>query len=276
MDHLFATDIRSYPGLSTAELRSAFLVGDLFQPGKLVLRHWETDRTVLGGAVPTQGALPLGSQPELVSAFFCERREAGIINIGSAGSVVVDGVRHALGPLDGLYVGRGAKDVVFASDNPADPAQFYLLSYPAHAAHPTSFIARAGVAGTDLGAPETANARTLYKYIHTGGVRSCQLVMGLTVLKTGGVWNTMPPHTHLRRSEVYLYFKVPAHAAVFHFMGTPAETRHLVVRSGEAVLSPPWSIHTGVGTANYTFIWGMGGENQEFSDMDPAPVDTLF
>lgn len=275
MDHLPASDVRTYARMSTAELRSSFLLTGLFQPGRVQLRYWETDRAVVGGAVPTRGKLLLPTAPPLAAAHFCDRRELGVLNTGGEGTVEVDGRTHALGHLDCLYVGRGARRVAFASKRPGQPARFYLLSYPAHATHPTAVLRRADVAGVELGAPETANARTIYKYIHAGGLASCQLVMGVTVLRPGSVWNTMPPHTHSRRSEVYLYFDVPENAAVMHLMGKPDETRHLVVRDREAVLSPPWSIHCGAGTTNYGFIWGMGGENQDFADMDPAPLATL-
>ena len=274
MDLIPATDVRSYPRMTTEELRRSFLVDGLFTPGAVKLKYWETDRTVIGGAVPTTGPLALGAPRELASASFCERRELGIINVGGPGAVVVDGQSYAAGRLDSLYVGRGAQDIRFSSNDAAQPAQFYLLSYPAHTAYPTTFAPFNAAAGAALGGPATANARQLHKLIHPGGIKSCQLVMGYTLLQPGSVWNTMPPHTHLRRSEVYLYFDVPAAAAVFHLMGEPGETRHLVVRDREAVLSPPWSIHSGTGTANYGFIWGMGGENQEFADMDMVnPAD---
>ncbi|MDB6169586.1 MAG: 5-keto-4-deoxyuronate isomerase [Verrucomicrobia bacterium] len=262
--------------LAPEELRQQFLVAGLFRPGEIHLRGWETDRTVLGGAVPLAAPLVLPNFPALRAAFFFERREAGIINLGGAGSVRVDGVDHPLGNLDALYVGRGVREVVFASSSAAAPARFYLLSYPAHAAYPTRRVGFADVAGISLGARENANQRTLFKIFHPAAFPTCQLVMGFTRLETGSVWNTMPPHTHLRRSEVYLYFDVPPAQAVFHFMGGPRSTRHLVVRDLEAVLSPPWSVHCGAGTAAYGFVWGMGGENQEFADMDPAPLADLL
>lgn len=275
MEIIPASDLRSYARQTTDELRSAFMAAGLFRPGKVTLKYWETERTVLGGAMPTRARIVLPAEKEVASAHFCERRELGVINTGGPGSVEVDGQTYELGTLDCLYVGRGARSVAFRSRRSARPAQFFLLSYPAHAAHPTTLVRHADVPAVALGAPETANGRTLFKYIHPDGVKSCQLVMGVTLLQRGCVWNTMPPHTHLRRSEVYLYFDVPAHAAVFHLMGQPGETRHLVVHDREAVLSPPWSIHSGVGTENYGFIWGMGGENQVFADMDPAPIPTL-
>lgn len=275
MNQIPAADVRSYGSMTTRALRDAFLLSGLFKPGQLALRYWETDRAVVGGAVPTRGKLVLGTARELAAKFFCERRELGIINTGAAGVVEVDGVRFELGFLDCLYVGRGSQRVSFSSRRATQPAKFYLLSYPAHATHPTTLARHSETAGTALGAPVTANGRTLYKFIHADGIKSCQLVMGLTLLQPGSVWNTMPPHTHSRRSEVYLYFNVPETAAVFHFMGKPDETRHLIVRDREAVLSPHWSIHSGAGTDNYGFIWGMGGENQDFADMDPAPINSL-
>ena len=274
MDIIPAIDPRGYTRMSTSELRQAFLVGGLFQPGALVLKYWETDRTVIGGAVPGATKLSLACPRELAATYFNERRELGIINIGDAGTVEVDGTVYSMQPLDCLYVGRGVRNVAFTSANAASPAQYYLLSYPAHTTYPTAQAALAQTPPTELGDATQANARTLYKFIHTGGIKSCQLVMGMTVLKPGSVWNTMPPHTHLRRSEVYLYFKISADSALFHFAGHPTETRNLLVRDREAVVSPPWSLHSGVGTSNYTFIWGMGGENQDFADMDKvAPAD---
>ena len=276
MEILPSIDPCGYSHMSTNELRRAFLVEGLFQPGQLALKYWETDRTVIGSAVPGAEKLALTCPRELSANFFNERRELGIINLGEAGTVEVDGKSHALLPLDCLYVGRGVRSVVFASAEAARPAQFYLLSYPAHVDHPTALASFATTTGTQLGTPEGANRRLLYKFIHTGGIKSCQLVMGVTVLQPGGIWNTMPPHTHLRRSEVYLYFNVPAESAVFHFAGRPEETRNLLVHDRQAVLSPPWSIHCGAGTSAYSFVWGMGGENQEFADMDAAPIKTLL
>lgn len=260
---------------SPEELRHEFLLSGLFVPGEISLHWWETDRTVVGGVCPAGSDLPLPNPDALRAACFFERREAGILNLGGPGVVKVDGTEHRLESLDALYVGRGAREVAFGSRDSAQPARFYLLSYPAHAAHPTRHVAFRGVAGTRLGSREGANERTIYKLIHPGAFPTCQLVMGVTRLEPGSVWNTMPPHTHLRRSEAYLYFNLPPDQAVFHFMGHPGETRHLVVRDGEVVLSPPWSIHCGVGTSHYSFVWGMGGENQEFADMDPAPISAL-
>ncbi len=266
---------RATPTLSPDELRAEFLVSGLFQPGAATFNYWETDRTIVGGIMPGAAALELPNPPEVRSAFFLERREAGVINLGGPGAVTVDGTTHPLEPLDALYLGRGTKAVSFTSRSADAPARFYFLSYPAHTAYPVRHLPVKEATGTRLGARESANERTLYKLIHPGAFPTCQLVMGFTRMEPGSVWNTMPPHTHLRRSEVYCYFQVPAGQAVFHFMGEPAATRHLVVRDLEAVLSPSWSVHTGCGTAAYAFVWGMGGENQEFADMDPAPVASL-
>lgn len=261
---------------TTAELRRTFLIESLFSADRVDLNYWETDRTIVGSAVPVAGPLMLeASRKELAADYFLERREIGILNIGGEGSVEVDGTAHAMSKLDCLYIGRGARSVLFTSRNNADPAKFYLLSYPAHTTYPTTLAKQSEAAAVHLGSPETANERTIYKYIHGDGIRSCQLVMGITCMKPGSVWNTMPSHTHLRRSEAYLYFDMdPAHR-VIHLMGEPSETRHLVVAPGQAILSPVWSIHSGAGTASYSFCWGMGGENQDFNDMDGFPIADL-
>lgn len=262
--------------MTTEELRRYFHVGGLFQAGELRLQWWEVDRTVIGGVVPAEAAIALPNPAELRAQFFCERREVGVVNLGGNGSVLVDGVEFVLERFDALYIGRGAREVSFRSADASKAAKFYLLSYPAHAAYPTAKVAFKEAEPLVLGSKETSNERHLCKLIHAGRFPTCQLVMGVTMLQKGSVWNSMPPHTHLRRSEVYLYFDVAPEHAVFHFMGEPTETRHIVMRDGEAVLSPPWSLHCGCGTANYGFVWGMGGENQEFTDMDPAPVAKLL
>jgi 4-deoxy-L-threo-5-hexosulose-uronate ketol-isomerase len=261
--------------LSPEELRNEFLVTGLFQPGKVSLHWWETDRAVMGGICPAADELALPSPGALRASYFLERREAGLLNLGGPGRVRVDGADHRLEHFDALYLGRGTKAVAFASESAAQPARFWLLSYPAHVSYPVRQVAFREIPGVRLGQRENANERTLYRMIHPGAFPTCQLVMGVTCLAAGSVWNTMPPHTHLRRSEVYLYFDLPPDQMVLHLMGRPQATRHLVVRDCEAVLSPPWSIHSGVGTANYSFVWGMGGENQEFDDMDPAPIREL-
>jgi 4-deoxy-L-threo-5-hexosulose-uronate ketol-isomerase len=261
--------------LSTQELRDAFLVQGLFTPDAITLRHIDLDRVVLGGAVPCRDTLALIAPQSLAAEYFLERRELGVLNIGAPGSVLVDGQRHKLNKLDVLYVGRGARDVRFESDNAEHTAKFYLISYPAHASHPTTCIDGASVTGSPIGSAERANARKIAKYIHADGARSAQLVMGVTRLESGSVWNTMPAHSHFRRTEVYLYFDVPDDGVVVHLMGEPNESRHLIVRNEEVVLSPPWSIHSGCGTSAYTFCWAMGGENRDYTDMQQVAMGDL-
>ncbi|EDY81242.1 5-keto 4-deoxyuronate isomerase superfamily [Verrucomicrobiia bacterium DG1235] len=272
---LHASDPKSTRRFNSSDLIASYTVKDLFKAGELNLAYWEVDRTAIGGAIPTETSLKLGGSKFLATEFFCDRRELGVINLGGQGTVSVDGDDFALGPKDALYVGRGSREVSFSSADASSPAVFYLLSYPAHAEHPTMVVKAADIEPLELGTPEEANERSLYKMICPGVVESCQLVMGFTVLKPGSVWNTMPPHTHARRSEVYLYFDVPEDKAVMHFMGEPDETRHLVMRNLEAALSPNWSIHCGAGIGNYSFVWGMGGENQDFTDMDHLQVSNL-
>jgi 4-deoxy-L-threo-5-hexosulose-uronate ketol-isomerase len=268
-----------FPRMTTSELRETFLLDGLFEPGALQVTYVDLDRTVIGSAVPTLAPLHLETYPELRADYFCERRELGVLNIGARGTVTVDDQQHELSNLDCLYIGRGSRKVIFASADAEKPAAFYLLSYPAHAEFPTrlaTFEHDIKPGAVHLGSTETCNKRTIYKAIHLEGVRSCQLVMGFTLLEEGSNWNTMPPHTHMRRSEVYCYFNVdPAHR-VMHFMGPPQETRHLVLADRNVVVSPGWSIHAGVGTRNYGFCWGMGGENQRYDDMDPAPLTELL
>ncbi len=271
----FSPNQNDYPKLCTDGLRANFLIESLFAPDKLELVYSDADRAIIGSAVPTSAELKLSADAELRAAFFCERRELGILNIGESGAVTVDGKRHEMNKLDCLYVGRGSKDVSFTSKDASKPAAFYLLSYPAHAAYPTTLATIKDAAPVELGTLADANRRTIYKYIHVEGIKSCQLVMGFTKLQEGAVWNTMPPHTHTRRSEVYIYFDLDPKRRVMHFMGTPQQTRHLVVADRQVVISPSWSIHCGCGTGAYTFCWGMGGENQTFDDMDPAPAAQL-
>jgi 4-deoxy-L-threo-5-hexosulose-uronate ketol-isomerase len=275
MELRYTPDIERYPRLTANELRAGYLVQNLFQPGTMHLVYTDVDRAIIGGIVPTTQKLLLGTSKELASSFFAERREIGVINIGGKGAITVDSKEFALAKRDCLYIGRGSKQLEFSSMNPQEPAWFYLVSYPAHVTHPTRLATVADAEPVALGTQRDANQRTIRKYIHGGGIPSCQLVMGFTELKEGSIWNTMPPHTHARRSEIYLYFDLPVDAAVFHFMGSAPETRHLVVRNGEAVLSPPWSIHCGAGTRHYCFVWAMGGENQEFTDMDQVAVGML-
>jgi 4-deoxy-L-threo-5-hexosulose-uronate ketol-isomerase len=270
-------DAVRYPRMTTAELRETFLLEGLFSEGAIEMRYVDLDRAVIGGAVPTSTPLTLETAPELRSDYFCERREIGVLNVGGAGTVTVDGQKFALGKLDCAYAGRGSKVVTFASDNAAEPAAFYLLSYPAHAEYPAKMVtfAELEAGAVHLGSEETCNKRSIYKAIFLDGIRSCQLVMGFTLLAPGSNWNTMPPHTHMRRSEVYFYFDVDPAQRVLHLMGPADETRHLVMSDREVVVSPGWSIHAGVGTKSYGFCWGMGGENQRYDDMDAVPIATL-
>ena len=260
--------------LSTEQLRETFLIGGLFRPGEVIAHYTDLDRMICGAAVPTGAPLGLPTDKELGTSFFLERREIGILNVGSgAGVVRVGGIAHTLSTLDCLYIGLGEKDVVF-ENGPAGQAQFYFVSTPAHAKHPTTVARRADASAAPIGDATKANRRTILKYIHPEGIKSCQLVLGFTEFEPGNIWNTMPPHTHSRRTEIYLYFDLGENIAM-HFMGEPQATRHLVVRDREVVLSPAWSIHCGVGTGAYRCVWAMGGDNQNFSDMDPAPIATL-
>lgn len=256
--------------MSSADIRRGLVVGRLFQPGKAVLRYWETDRTVVGGVMPGRIPLALPVPDALKARYFAERRELGIINLGGAGQIVADGRRYSMGRLDTLYIGRGTRRISFISGSAAAPARFYLLSYPAHAGYPTRRGRLAEIKPRVLGSRREENHRLLHQVIHPGGIRSCQLVMGFTLVQPGSKWNTMPPHTHLRRSEVYCYFGFPRGGHVKHFAGHPDSIRTLRLREGEAVLSPPWSVHSGEGSTHYGFVWGMGGENQDFNDMDPV------
>jgi 4-deoxy-L-threo-5-hexosulose-uronate ketol-isomerase len=275
MKYLQMADPVRFQRMTTTELRETFLLDDLFQPGALELAYADLDRTVMGGAMPTTAPLTLEAPPQLKASFFLERRELGVLNAGGAGSVTVDGKTFALDKLDCLYIGRGSKEVTFASDEAEKPACFYLLSYLAHADYPTDMVKFAELTPLELGSLQTCNKRLLYKAIHREGIRSCQLVMGFTLLAEGSNWNTMPPHTHSRRSEIYFYFDIQPTQRVVHLMGPPDQTKHIFVADKNVVISPGWSIHSGVGTQNYGFCWGMGGENQEYTDMDPAPIVEL-
>lgn len=265
-------DVKHY---DTSRLREEFLIDDLFAPDEIRLVYSHIDRIITGSAVPAGKALSLSSGAELHAEYFLDRRELGVINIGGEGAVTVDGKCYALRNRDGLYVGMGAKEIEFSSDDPENPAKFYLNSAPAHRVCPTVLIKPENCARVELGSLEESNHRTICKYILPGQVESCQLVMGMTSLKPGSVWNTMPCHTHDRRMEVYLYFDLPENALVFHYMGEPSETRHIVMRNQQAVISPSWSIHSASGTQAYTFIWGMVGENQAFDDMDGVKMADL-
>lgn len=270
------TSPEQIPGATQQQLRERYLVEDLFVPGSVrtVVTHY--DRVVAVGAVPTDAPLALEAVPQIRSEQFLDHREIGIVNIGAPGAVTADGHRHAMTTGACLYLGRGVQDVSFDSDDPAAPARFYGFSAPAHTTYPTALVEPGQGTVRELGDPLTSNRRTLNQYIHENGVRSCQVVMGVTQLHPGSMWNTMPAHTHDRRTEFYVYFDVAHDARVVHLMGEPSETRHLMVGDGGLVLSPSWSIHSGVGTSNYSFVWAMAGENQSFDDMDPAPVTSLL
>ncbi|TFG83024.1 MAG: 5-dehydro-4-deoxy-D-glucuronate isomerase [Spirochaetales bacterium] len=265
-------DVRSY---DTEEQRKSFLVENIFAEDEILLTYSHQDRVVFGGAMPLKGRLLLESGKDFGTEYFLARRELGVINIGGPGRMIPDDAVIEMLKGDGAYVGMGTKTVSFESDSATDPAKFYLVSAPAHQSYPTVKIAFSNANPKKLGTADFSNARTIYQYVHPAVCKSCQLVMGLTILEKGSVWNTMPCHTHERRMEVYLYFDMAADTKVFHFNGTPSETRHLVVANEQAVISPSWSIHSGVGTASYTFIWGMAGENQTFDDMDFVAPENL-
>ena len=268
-------DAVRFERMNTAEIRESFLVDTLFVPGQINLVYSIQERMIVGSIVPTNQKILLGTYKELASEYFTERREIGLINIGDVGAIFVDGNKFVLEHKEALYIGRGAKKVEFVSENVSKPAQFYLVSLPAHTTYPTAKIGLKSAEPVHLGDEKNSNKRTIYKYIHEKGVKSCQLVMGMTELADGSIWNTMPAHTHIRRTEVYMYFGLDKDAVVFHYMGKPSETRHIVVRNGQAVISPIWSIHCGAGTKNYSFVWAMGGENQNYADMDVVPMDEL-
>lgn len=264
-------DVKHY---TTDRLREEFLIDDLFKTDEIKTVYSHIDRIITGSVVPVK-PIALTAGEEIRAEYFLQRREIGIINIGGKGTVTVDGTVYELEYKDGIYIGMGAKDVVFASTDESKPAKFYFNSAPAHATYPTVHIKPENCIQVELGSLEQSNHRVITKYILPGQVESCQLVMGMTSLKPGSVWNTMPCHTHDRRMEVYLYFEMPEDALVFHYMGEPTETRHIVMRNEQAVISPSWSIHSGSGTRNYTFIWGMVGENQDFDDMDGVAMKDI-
>jgi len=259
----------------TTALRRHFLVETIFRPDEVSLTYSHIDRVVIGGAMPVQARLPLESLKPIGARTFLERRELGVINVGGPGRIVVDGAAHDLAKLESLYVGRGAADVLFETADATNPARFYLVSAPAHADHPTRRIAIADAKCIELGASESANVRTIHQVIQPDVCASCQLAMGFTVLEAGSVWNTMPAHRHDRRCEIYFYFDLAPDARVFHLMGSPDETRHVVVANEQAVLSPAWSMHSGVGTRAYAFVWAMAGDNQDYADMDAIAMSDL-
>jgi 4-deoxy-L-threo-5-hexosulose-uronate ketol-isomerase len=265
-------DVKKY---DTAQLRTEFLVEKLFEPDAVLMTYTHNDRLIIGGALPAKEDLRLETVDLIRSAYFCERREVGIICIENEGSVSVDGVVHELSYKDAVYVGRGAKEVIFKSRDRAKPAKFYFASAPAHKEYPTAKIDAQIRRTRELGVKALSNERTLNQIILSEIVPCCQLQMGLTEIKEGSVWNTMPPHTHSRRMEAYFYFKVPESQAVCHFMGEPQETRHIFISNEQAIISPSWSIHSAAGTSHYTFIWAMCGENLDYDDMDTFTADKL-
>lgn len=271
----------------TQRLRSEFLIDDLFHPDEIKMVYSHIDRIITGSAVPVKGSLTLEAGDELRAEYFLQRREMGVINIGQPGIITIDGRDYEVGYKEGMYIGMGKRDITFASKDASNPAKFYINSAPAHMTYPTVLIKREGTPSDDvviikdenkkeLGTLEASNHRVINKYILPGQVESCQLEMGMTELKPGSIWNTMPCHTHDRRMEVYLYFDIPEDAYVLHLMGEPQETRHIIMRNEQAVISPSWSIHSGAGTQAYTFIWGMVGENQDFDDMDDVRNQDLL
>ncbi|MCP1111274.1 5-dehydro-4-deoxy-D-glucuronate isomerase [Ohessyouella blattaphilus] len=276
-------DVKHY---TTERLREEFLIEKVFREDEIYLVYSHIDRIITGSAMPIKKELVLTAGDELRAEYFLQRREMGVINIGGPGTIIVDGKAYEVGTKEGMYIGMGKKDIAFSSQDSENPAKFYINSAPAHMTYPTILIKPEGTPSDDvvivkdenkveLGTLEDANHRTICKYILPGQVESCQLEMGITALEPGSVWNTMPCHTHDRRMEVYLYFEIPEDSFVMHFMGEPTETRHLVMRNEEAVISPSWSIHSGCGSRNYTFIWGMVGENQDFDDMDNVDLKDL-
>lgn len=261
--------------LDTQGLRREFLIEEVFKPGEIRLTYSHTDRIIVGGAVPLDRPLDGSSGEALKADFFLERREMGVINIGGEGTVELDGEAYPLAPREGLYAGMGVKKILFRSQDPANPARFYLASAPAHKSYPVKRVSLESAGKVELGSRSASNKRCIYQYVHPAVLDSCQLVMGMTLLEEENVWNTMPAHTHDRRMEVYLYFDMAPESRVFHFCGTPDETRHIIMKNEQAVISPSWSIHSGAGTSNYSFIWAMVGENQTFTDMDAVGMEDL-
>ena len=271
----FAIDPVSAAALNTEELREHFLIEELFTLGGVNWTYTHYDRMAVGGAMPEGKPLDLESIEPTGTVNFLDRREMIAVNVGGAGTISVDGTEHALAPRDMLYVGMGSADVSFSSAKSGEPAKFYLLSAPAHASYPTRLIRQSDAKRLDLGSQETANERSIFQFVHPDSVQTCQLVVGLTSFAPGSVWNTMPAHVHDRRIEAYLYFDLKPDAFVVHLMGEPDETRHLIVRNEQAILSPPWSIHSGAGTGAYTFIWAMAGDNVDYTDVEKVPMEAL-
>ncbi|EOS57769.1 5-dehydro-4-deoxy-D-glucuronate isomerase [Paenibacillus barengoltzii] len=276
MERRYASHPQEVKQFDTDRLRKEFHIPTLFTPDRLELVLTHEDRLIIGGANPVRQDVKLETDlKELGVSYFLERRELGAINVGGPGSIIVDGTEYELNNKDCLYVGKGSREVIFRSKDASKPAKFYLNSAPAHKEFPTAKTTLAEAESGALGSIENSNERTIHRFIHENGIQSSQLVMGMTQLKTGNMWNTMPAHVHPRRMEAYMYFDLAEDAVVFHLMGEPNETRHLVVRNEQAVISPSWSIHSGVGTSNYTFIWGMAGDNKAYADMDAVPMKDL-
>lgn len=276
MEIRFGNSPAETKSMDTQQLRKNFLIENVMTDDQVEYTYSHYDRAIIGGAKPVNKTLPLKNDEELKSNFFLERREIGIINVGNTGKVTADSVEYTLNKLDCVYLGRGTEKVEFSSASADAPAHFFFMSVPAHHKYPNTFMSASEASPVEMGDTSTSNERIIYKYIHLDGIKSCQLVMGLTILKDGSVWNSVPPHTHTRRMESYFYFDVPATHQVFHYMGQPQETRHLAVKNHQAAISPPWSVHFGCGTANYAFIWAMAGENQVFSDMDQCAISELL
>lgn len=275
LDVRYANHPKDSKHYTTEELRKHYLVEKVFIEDEVNLVYSHVDRVIAGGITPAKKSLKLEGCKELGSEYFLERRELGVINIGGNGKISIDGIVYEVKGREGLYVGMGAKELIFTSDDEKNPAKFYVNSSPAHKTYPTVMIDLEKANKVHLGDLENSNKRTIYQYVHPAVCESCQLVMGMTMLEPNNMWNTMPCHTHERRMEVYLYFDMNEETKVFHLMGEPSETRHIVVSNEQAVISPSWSIHSGVGTKNYTFIWGMAGENQTFTDMDHVAMNDL-
>lgn len=276
MDVRFLPDKNGMKRMTTEELRSSFLIDELFIKNKIPMTYSDVERSITGSAVPTTKALKLtATKKEMAAEYFTERREIGIINIGEAGTIKVNNKVYNMGSKDGLYIGRGKKTIEFKSKNAKKPAMFYFVSYPAHTEYPDVHVKYENAIKRELGSLTDANKRRINQYFHPDIMPTCQLVMGLTELEDGSVWNTMPAHTHQRRSEVYMYFNMKPDAFVVHLLGEPTETRHIIIRNNQAVLSTSWSMHSGAGTRNYSFIWAMGGENQVYDDMDWIAMQDL-
>lgn len=275
MEKRYATHPDHAKTLNTEQLRNQYLVPELFVPGEIKLYYSLEDRVVVGGITPTNDALHLEGHDVIKADYFLQRRELGVINVGGKGTVLVDGEEYSLEKRDTLYIGLGCKELIFKSETAENPAKYYLISTPAHKKYPVQKTAFVDIPGDQMGSQESANKRSIHRIIHENGIQSCQLVMGMTLLEPGSVWNSMPTHTHDRRVEIYMYFDLDENARLFHMMGEPTETRHIVMKNEQAVLSPSWSIHSGVATSNYTFIWAMAGENYTYTDMDHVAMEDL-